>query len=61
MIPYTAEEARWLSAGAARRSQALPEVIARYHRERLWRESEAVVAAVLRWAAVVRRAVARAH
>ncbi len=57
MMPYTTEESEWL-AGRGTPGDAVPEVIARHRRQRLWRLAAATVFLVSRAVAALRRAAA---
>jgi hypothetical protein len=55
MMPYTVEEAEWLSGRGPAAAGPVPEVIARHRRQRLWHLAAATVFLVSRIAAALRR------
>lgn len=55
MLPYTIEEANWLSSGPTPPVAAIPAAITRARRQWLWRRGAAAVDLAARLAAALRR------
>ena len=56
MLPYTTEEANWLSLGPTPPPATIPAAITRARRQWVWRRAAAAVDLAARLAAAIRRA-----